>query len=75
MSSDGDMDRQPVSSTVVTSVGYDSESATLEVEFVSGSVYQYFDVPEHLHRELIAGPSAGKMMTSAIIGKFRYARL
>jgi len=69
------MERQPVSSTIVTSIGYDTESATLEVEFVNGSVYQYFDVPENLHRELIAGPSAGKIMTSTIIGKFPYARL
>lgn len=72
---DGDLDRKPVSSTIVTSIGYDSESAILEVEFAGGSVYRYFDVPEHMYRELTAGASVGKTMTSAIIGKFPYAKV
>lgn len=37
------MKRIPVSSTNVASVGY--ENQVLEVEFLNGSVYQYFYVP------------------------------
>jgi hypothetical protein len=40
------MEREAVSSSSVASIGYDPESLTLEVEFASGDVYQYFDVPE-----------------------------
>ena len=38
------MIRQPVSSSNIRSIGYDSESNTLEIEFHSGGVYQYFGV-------------------------------
>ena len=39
------MNRTPVNSSNVSSVGYDPTSLTLEVEFHGGAVYQYFDVP------------------------------
>ena len=38
------MDRQSVSSSNIVSVGYDPTSETLEVEFQSGGVYQYYNV-------------------------------
>ena len=44
------MNRSPVSSINVASVGYDGSTLTLEVEFLSGSVYQYFDVPNAVYR-------------------------
>ena len=40
------MNRKPVRSSNISSIGYDSESKTLEIEFHSGGVYQYFNVPE-----------------------------
>lgn len=69
------MEREPVSSTIVTSIGYDERSALLEVEFASGAIYRYFDVPERVYRDLIAAASVGKAMTSEIIGKFQYSRI
>ncbi len=69
------MHRDRVSSTVVESIGYDDESAVLEVEFASGAVYQYFDVPEQVYRDLMSAASMGKAMTSSIIGKFRFAKV
>jgi hypothetical protein len=69
------MERQPVSSTIVASIGYDKASAMLEVEFVSGAVYQYFEVPAQVYLEVVSGESIGKAMTSAVIGRFRFARL
>ena len=53
------MIRQPVSSSNIRSIGYDSESNTLEVEFLSGRVYQYFDVPESIYNELMHASSHG----------------
>lgn len=38
------MERQAVSSSNLTSVGYDPEHKVLEVEFQGGSVYHYLDV-------------------------------
>lgn len=51
------MQRQPVSSSTVESVGYEASSQTLEVAFLSGAVYQYYNVPESVYVGLMnAGP-------------------
>ena len=54
------MIRQPVESSNLRSVGYDEESRTLEIEFHSGAVYQYYDVPSEVYQELLSAPSLGK---------------
>lgn len=38
------MDRTPVSSTNLKSVGYDAVNRVLEIEFHDGGIYQYFNV-------------------------------
>ena len=59
------MDRQPVSSSNVVSVGYDTEAQTLEVEFYGGKVYQYYNVPE-FHFERILQGSVGTYLAREI---------
>jgi hypothetical protein len=49
-------------------VGYDAEARVLEIEFDSGTVYQYLGVPESVYRELLAAPSKG----SYFDGRIRY---
>ncbi len=39
------MDRIQVRSSNIRSIGYDQNRQILEVEFLKGGVYQYFDVP------------------------------
>jgi hypothetical protein len=51
------MNRQLVSSSNLLSVGYDPASQTLEVEFQDGSVYQYYNVGQSMHDQLMAAPS------------------
>ena len=41
-----DVVRCPVNSSMLASIGYDEENKTLEVEFVNGPVYQYFEFPK-----------------------------
>ena len=41
------------------SVGYDSASRTLEVEFHNGGVYQYSAVPELVYEGLLRAKSKG----------------
>jgi hypothetical protein len=54
------MERQPVTSSLIRSVGYDLASSILEVEFAdSGRVYEYFDVPLSVYEELISAESIG----------------
>jgi hypothetical protein len=70
-----EMDRESVSSSNLLSVGYDSSTMTLEVEFHDGGVYQYFDVPEDEHSGLMSAASHGSYLAAHIKGRYRYARL
>jgi len=65
------MMRTRVNSSNIRSIGYDTQSAILEVEFTSGDVYQYFDVPEHLHREFMQAASLGGFLNDNIV-KYHY---
>ncbi len=53
------MKRVPVQSSSLASVGYDPATCTLEVEFHSGGVYQYFRVPRQVYESLINAASKG----------------
>ena len=46
--------RTPIQSSNISSIGYDATTATLEVEFTSHEVYQYFSVPSHLYESFSA---------------------
>jgi hypothetical protein len=64
------MDRQPVQSSNITSVGYSPESKVLEIEFSSGGIYQYANVPASEHAALIAAPSVGKYFHAHIKSQY-----
>jgi hypothetical protein len=53
------MQRMPVESSNLTSVGYDPSSATLEIEFHGSGVYQYFGVPPEVYDGLMNAGSKG----------------
>lgn len=54
------MDRQPVSSSMIASIGYNPDSETLEVEFLkTGKVYEYYNVPPFMYDRLMEASSIG----------------
>lgn len=70
------MDRQPVNSSMITSIGYDSVNGTLEIEFKSdSSIWNYFDYPEYLWNEFQMCSSHGKYWHANIKNHFREARV
>lgn len=69
------MDRQLVASSNVGSIGYDETSATLEVQFLNGGVYQYFNVGSDLHAQLMAAPSKGQFIHAYIRNAYPYSRV
>lgn len=70
------MERTPVQSSSVSSVGYDRDSYTLEVEFLNGSVYQYFGVPESIFSGLMNAPSKGTFFDQFVKkAGYSYARI
>ena len=60
------MQRTEVESTTLRSVGYESAERILELEFTSGAVYQYFDVPESVWQGLLKAESKGKYFNREI---------
>lgn len=69
------MKRLPVTSSNISSIGYAPESAAMEVEFTSGSVYQYFDVPVGVFEAIVGAASVGNTFNELIKGQYRYARV
>jgi hypothetical protein len=69
------MNRKPVSSSTIALIGYDTKTSTLEIEFVNGNIYQYFDIPESLHTEFVSSASHGQFFNTQIKGHYRYAKL
>lgn len=69
------MNRESVESEMLASVGYDAATQTLEAEFKGGDLYQYFDVPQSVHTELMASDSVGGYFSAHIRNSYRYARL
>ena len=69
------MDRISVSSSNIRSIGYDEQAATLEVEFKTGDVYQYFNVPEHLYQQFLHASSHGQFLNDNIRYSYRYQKI
>ena len=69
------MIRQTVSSSNIRSIGYVSKSQTLEIEFHSGGIYQYFNVPESIYNALMSASSHGSYFHHNIRDRYRYEKI
>lgn len=69
------MERKPVVSSMIRSIGYSPDSETLEVEFGSGGVYQYSGVSARTYRELMDAPSIGTYFGRNIKGKNAFKKV
>ncbi|HTV72773.1 MAG TPA: KTSC domain-containing protein [Candidatus Acidoferrales bacterium] len=69
------MERVPLESTSIASAGYQAETQTLEIEFRSGQVYRYLEVPEEIYIGLMAAESAGGYFMRRIREHFAFERL
>lgn len=69
------MKRDHVESSNIESIGYDENSQTLEIEFLNGGTYQYFDVPKTIYDGLMAASSHGEYLAANIKGSFRYSKV
>lgn len=69
------MKRQSVESSNIASIGYDEASQTLEIEFLNGGVYQYFDVPKQVYEDMMSASSHGQYLAQSIKGNYRYSKV
>jgi len=60
------MDRTPVQSSNLASVGYEPETSTLEVQFLNGGIYQYYGIPCDIFEGLMAAGSKGSFFQQNI---------
>jgi hypothetical protein len=62
--------RQPVHSHALAAVGYSKRLHALEVEFVSGAVYRYSNVPPQLYRDFLSAASKAQFYDANVRGHF-----
>ena len=69
------MQKRSAASSNLASVGYNRETETLEVEFLDGSVYQYYDVPENMYDQLMTAGSKGRFLHAYVKNAYPYSRI
>ena len=69
------MERYTVASSNIASVGYDSASETLEVEFLNGTRYQYYGVSQGLYDKMMQEASKGRFLNRYIRDRYPYSRV
>jgi hypothetical protein len=69
------MDRKNIESSMIRSIGHDANTSTLEIEFNSGVVWQYYDFPESSWYEFDGAESQGKFFHANIKGQFTEAQV
>src|SRR5689334_4233500 len=74
-----DMERQPIESSLIRSVGYDLDNSVLEVEIIGtvgdSRVYEYFDVPLSIYNELMEAASKGAYFNEMIRDMYPYREI
>lgn len=69
------MNRTPVSSSQLKSVGHDPATNKMHVEFKNGSVYEYDNVSAAEHQALAGAPSVGEHFNKHVKFGFSYKKL
>lgn len=69
------MVRHSVSSSNLHSMGYSTINMVLEIEFNTGAVYQYFNVPANIYQALMSASSHGRYFDAYIKYTYRYVRV
>ena len=69
------MERTAVQSRDIALVGYDVETATLEVVFRAGGVYQYEKVPADVYQNFLTAPSHGNYFREHIREHYAYQKI
>jgi hypothetical protein len=62
-------------STVIDHFNYIPDAEILRVTFISGSVYAYKGVPQHIYNQIKTARSKGKFLNENIKGKFPFEKL
>ena len=58
----------------VQSIGYEAQAKILKVNYKSGSIYIYFEVPGQIFKTLLMTHNIGKYLNSHIRGNYHYQK-
>ena len=71
-----EISREPIDSSVIASMGYAAARRILEIEFHSGNIYDYFDVPEEEYAAFRNAESKGTYLNQILkLRGYRYIRI
>ena len=62
-------------SSVVSKYQYDPETETLRITYVSGLVYDYLEVPEHIYLEMKEAFSKGTFLNENIKKNYEFKKI
>ncbi len=62
-------------SSVIASFNYDKKNSKLEIRFVSGLKYSYFDVPVNIYEGMRKSRSKGTYFNQKIKDKYVFERM
>lgn len=69
------MQRLPVESSDISSIGYDGKNRILEIEFKGGRVYRYDEVESDVYKHFMRADSQGQYFNSFINNRYKYQRV
>lgn len=67
---------KPLRSSMLNGVSYDADTEKLRVQFTNRTIYEYYNVPEHIYKGLLNAQSHGSYFTKFIKKKgYEYRRV
>ena len=63
--------RQQVQSSAIAKIGYSKRRHILEIEFVNGAVYRYFDVSGSVYHDLLSAESKARFYDFNVRKRYR----
>jgi hypothetical protein len=64
-----------VDSSAISEVAYYPNVEKLMVLFISGKMYEYLNVPNHVMNGLREAPSKGKFLNKYVLAQYRFKKL
>jgi hypothetical protein len=69
------VERIPVRSSNIVSVGYEDDDGILEVEFSGGVLYEYYRVPRQVFDALVSSSSPGQYLATNVKDVYQFRRV
>lgn len=64
-----------IKSSNLKSAVYNTNTKTLSVTFINGSIYEYYDLPWEIFTKLRSAESQGKFFNTEIGKKYKYKKI